>query len=193
MSIADELGPYEAILNPLKRSTIRWWVAGGWALDLYLKQLSRSHSDLDLAYVEQDENDLRRIVEDLGDLQVVEHDPPRPGYDLTHLALPGKGKLRFHLQSGKAVDLLPMRARDSWWVIGRDDVPIRSLDDLSLEICGLPVLAPEIVLLFKARLGRDVDWKDLLLIRPHLYEANVEWLRLQIGEFSGSHPWIEQL
>jgi len=45
--------PHEALVL---LSTLRapWWVAGGWALDLYLGEITRAHKDLDIGIAASD-------------------------------------------------------------------------------------------------------------------------------------------
>ncbi|WP_197205616.1 nucleotidyltransferase domain-containing protein [Cytobacillus firmus] len=35
---------------------IRWWIAGGWALDLFLEKTTRVHSDIDTVILRCDHN-----------------------------------------------------------------------------------------------------------------------------------------
>ncbi len=41
-----------------------WWIAGGWAIDLYLGHQSRPHQDIDVAVLRRDQHILRRHLQD---------------------------------------------------------------------------------------------------------------------------------
>jgi hypothetical protein len=47
------VAPAEVLLwfSPL---SVPWWIAGGWALDLFLGQVSRSHADIDVGIFRAD-------------------------------------------------------------------------------------------------------------------------------------------
>jgi hypothetical protein len=49
----DALTPREGVVL-LSAVHSPWWVAGGWALDLYLGRVSRAHKDLDIGIFRQD-------------------------------------------------------------------------------------------------------------------------------------------
>src|SRR6266705_2946461 len=42
---------------------VPWWVAGGWALDLFLGRETRRHADLDVALLRRDQHELHRTLE----------------------------------------------------------------------------------------------------------------------------------
>lgn len=58
---------------------------------------------------------------------------------------------------------------------------------------GLPVLAPEMVLLFKAKNCADKDRADFDQIMPHLSAYAREWLRRALEQAHPSCPWISSL
>jgi hypothetical protein len=53
-------------------------------------------------------------------------------------------------------------------------------------------LNPEIVLLFKARLRRAKDERDLARTWPLLTEEKQVWLRERIRRVDAKHPWLGQ-
>lgn len=86
------------------------------------------------------------------------------------------------------------------WLFRRDDRIRGSLRDLPHQCDGLPVLAPEIQLLYKARLpNRPKDEADFTMAVPHLTDPQRRWLRDTISLlYPGSaeqpeHPWLETL
>lgn len=58
---------------------------------------------------------------------------------------------------------------------------------------GIRYLNPEIVLLFKARLRRTKDVRDLELVWPLLAKDNQAWLVEMLRGVDLAHPWLERL
>jgi hypothetical protein len=58
---------------------------------------------------------------------------------------------------------------------------------------GIPYLAPEIVLLFKAKHTRPKDEDDFAATVPHLGEARVRWLVDALERVHPGHRWLDEL
>ncbi|HEX9084721.1 MAG TPA: hypothetical protein VF836_08280, partial [Gemmatimonadaceae bacterium] len=55
----EELGTWDSAepgraTRWLSHATVPWWIAGGWALDLFLNETSRVHADLDVGVLRRD-------------------------------------------------------------------------------------------------------------------------------------------
>lgn len=44
---------------------VTWWIAGGWAIDLFLGESTREHSDIDVLILRKDQHDFDRVVPQL--------------------------------------------------------------------------------------------------------------------------------
>jgi putative ABC transport system permease protein len=55
----DSFEILKASLRPLQGLTCPWFVAGGWALDLFLGRVTRPHHDVDIALFREDQRQLR--------------------------------------------------------------------------------------------------------------------------------------
>jgi hypothetical protein len=55
---------------------------------------------------------------------------------------------------------------------------------------GVPVLAPEIVLLFKAKRTEEKDMLDFQNVWPNLPSQSQEWLKNILGRLYPGHDWI---
>lgn len=64
---------------------------------------------------------------------------------------------------------------------------------IELSRGGIPYLAPEIVLLFKAKARRDKDEADLALTLPSLTPDRIRWLRQALRIVYPEHEWIRRL
>jgi hypothetical protein len=80
------------------------------------------------------------------------------------------------------------------WICRRDEairLPYRDI------IChnddGIPYLAPELVLLFKAKHARRKDQADFDAAVPHLSPAQRETLAGLLTRAHPGHPWLEDL
>jgi hypothetical protein len=81
------------------------------------------------------------------------------------------------------------------WVSRRDPRirrPISSLGITNAE--GVPYLAPEVQLFYKAKQPRPKDEIDFAAVLPHLSSEQREWLSVSIRtSYGDEHPWREHL
>jgi hypothetical protein len=69
---------------------------------------------------------------------------------------------------------------------------VAPLDDVTwMTDDGVRVLNPEIVLLFKARLDRSKDQRDLARTLPLLDDRQRVWLRDSIATLHPNHAWLD--
>jgi len=172
----------------------RWWVAGGWAIDLWLGRQTRDHIDLDIAILRDEQSIVRaRLV--AWDLHLA-HDG-----DLTPLATSDRVDPPLHavwcrpsVSDAWAFELLMNDSSREEWLFRRDhDVrrPLAAIGRVNDE--EIPFLSPEIVLLFKAKNRRDVDETDLENTLPTLDGPRRLWLADALHRVHPSHEWIERL
>lgn len=80
------------------------------------------------------------------------------------------------------------------WICRRDTTirrPWREVVGISSD--GSPYLAPEVVLLFKAKHARAKDAADLKAVLPALDEPQRRWLSTTLQQVHPGHPWLEPL
>ena len=158
---------------------------------------TRDHSDVDIAVLRKDQESVRGSL--------------RPGWRFS-VVVPhgGSGTRRawrrgerleppiheIHAEryrGGQAEFLLQESTADEW-VYRRDDRIRRSLDQIGAHsLLGLPVIAPDIALLFKAKAPREVDIADLVMMLPSLQGTQLSWLRGAIGIAHPDSPFLELL
>ena len=88
--------------------------------------------------------------------------------------------------------------REAWeggdWVFRRDPRIRRPLAEaIEADAAGIPYLAPEIVLLFKAKAARDKDEADFARVLPRLAPHRVAWLREALELVQPEHDWLGRL
>jgi hypothetical protein len=67
-----------------------------------------------------------------------------------------------------------------------DEVGVRALG-------GVPIVVPEIVLLYKAHDLAEKDEADFRSILPHLTPSRKAWLLGALDETTPNHPWARRL
>ncbi|MET7643475.1 amino acid transporter [Streptomyces sp. NPDC005426] len=187
------LGDAVRLLSP---QPTRWWIAGGYAVELAVGRAYRDHGDIDVLLLRRDQLSVQRI---LPDWEWWAADPP--------------GTLR----PWRAGEMLPPRVHDIWcrpgvgapwrvqfmlddaedgdWVFRRDPrirLPLDRLGRVSGD--GVPYLAPEVQLLYKARSRRPKDERDFEAVLPVLDDDRRSWLTETITLAEGAgHPWAARL
>ena len=179
----------------LGRAGVPWWVAGGHAIDLFVGRATRPHDDLDVAVLRRDADAVVRALPGwsvhvgLGD-GVVEERPlagPVPHGVNALWCRPSPSE-------AWAFELLLSDVDGGDWVFKRDARVRLPLMRLGRRTdAGLPFLAPEVVLLHKAKALREVDEKDLRAALPRMDEAARRWLAHALAVAHPGHPWVERV
>jgi hypothetical protein len=170
----------------------RWWMTGGVALELYAGRSWRDHADADVGICRRDapaaHGWLRRLhpyVAAAGRLRPWDGGPLSAGADENNVWVKDRpdGPWRFDIAIG---DGDPGR-----WTYRRDPTISRPWSEtLMTTTDGVPYLAPEIQLLFKAKGLRPKDHVDAGVVIPLLDEPRRRWLA---GHLPEGHPWLDQI
>ncbi|WP_329404445.1 nucleotidyltransferase domain-containing protein [Streptomyces melanogenes] len=174
-----------------------WWIAGGLAIELAVGRELRPHGDLDVLVLRRDQTRVRDLLA-TWDLYVA--DPP------------GRGELRpwpreevlqpplhdiWCRRAPKApwsVQLMLDEVEGAQWVSRRDPdirLPIDLLGRMSER--GIPYLAPEVQLFYKAKAPQEKDETDFEAVLPLLTPLARTWLADSIKTTAPNHPWLRQL
>jgi hypothetical protein len=171
----------------------RWWIAGGWALDLFVGTQTRLHEDLDIGILRRD---VPRVIDSMtgwelfeakhGHLRRLGGRSPEP--DVHSLWCRPTGQREW------AVELMLDEAEDDAWVFRRERsirCPLDSLIGRTTD--GTPYLVPEIQLLYKAGRARPKDDADFQRVAPHLDSSARAWLRDALARLDARHDWLGAL
>jgi hypothetical protein len=172
-----------------------WWIAGGWALDLFLDAETRRHGDVDVAVLRGDHLALHRLLRHW-DLRYATAEGTLVPWDGRPLTLPTHAvwARRSREQDGPwTFEVLLNEHRGDRWVYRRDPAVSRLLDDLGAHRDGIPFLAPEVVLLYKSKSPTATDEGDFDAVAPHLAEPARSWLRDALRTCAPRHAWLERL
>ena len=169
-----------------------WFFCGGWAGDAWLGRETRRHGDVDVAVVHSDQ---RAIFEHLPGWALVGHDPSVPDdtteqWNGRHLDLPA----HIHVPTpGSSLSTSPALKHSAvefeFILVERADPELI----LRSDPWGLPVLAPQAVLLHKALdsgIPRRQDEQDFEALLPTLSIAQLGWLRDSLARARPGHPWL---
>jgi hypothetical protein len=173
-----------------------YWVAGGWALDLFADRVRRPHGDVDVVVLARDLDQVAKTFTTPRPLvQLPETGVRRPWAD-GELLTPGPNALIFpEDMHPSAIQILLAASESDQWVYHRGRGTIRKpLAEITLRSPdGVPYLAPEIVLLFKSRGGRPKDNADFDDVAPLLDPDRRRWLLDRIAPRYSDHPWLPTL
>jgi hypothetical protein len=92
------------------------------------------------------------------------------------------------------LDIFREPQRDGRWVYRRDETITLPYDQIiRRDKNGIPYLAPQIVLLFKAKAARPKDQADLAGTLPLLAPEDRSWLAGTLSRVYPEHEWLSQL
>lgn len=180
----------------LDAAEMPWWIAGGWAIDLFLGRRSRDHTDMDIAIARSSQREMASALD---------------GWDI-HVAADGA------LTRWTVGDWLEGGSRHQFWA--RPDPTARWTLELLLEegdrehwryrrhpgvtlpwtrfgmrtAAGIPFTAPEVALLYKSR--DPAFWKnsaDFEAALPMLTGEQRQWLATALDLAHPGHCWRTRL
>lgn len=181
-----------SVLAPLRAP---WWVAGGWAIDLFLGRATRRHPDLDVALLRRDQHALHDCL---------------PGWELRYatpehtleswppaltLELPVHGIWARRPKSrGWTCEFLLDEADGNEWRYRRDPRVTLPLQRLGLTSADdVSFLAPEVVLLYKSKAPLPKDDADLDAVLPALDDEARGWLADALARADPQHAWLDRM
>lgn len=174
-----------------------WYVAGGWALDLFLGRVTRDHADAEVTILRSDQTALREYLRGWSFEKVVPGSPsrPEPWPASEPLELPVH-EIHAHRSAGEPseVEILLNESEGPEWRFRRNfevAMPLSRMDRTGFG--GVPVLAPEIVLLYKAKNPRPRDIHDFRETVPALDADACRWLSSALEACHPGHPWLRDL
>jgi len=170
-----------------------WYVAAGWALDLFRGEQTREHGDLEIAVPAPDFGAVRDALagyhfEVIGSGRAWPLDSP--AFDVmcqTWVSEPATGVYR--------LDIFREPQRDGAWVCRRDQTIRLPYEQIIRHTAdGLPYLVPEIVLLFKAKHSAEPkNQADFAGALPLLSDSAAGWLRWALARVHPGHAWLSAL
>jgi hypothetical protein len=185
----------ESVAALLGRARSEWYVCGGWAIDLYLGRVTRAHKDVDVSIARAHQLEVRDYLSRRGWSLEKAHDGELSTWEEGEfLSKP------FHTvwcrNDAHEPDFVELQLDDF------DDELFRFRRDASLTLArgrmsfetssGVPVLAPELVLLYKSSAVEEYA-EDFRNAAPALDAPAREWLKRALAKLYARHPWAEEL
>ena len=171
---------------------VPWCVVAGWALDLFLGGQPREHEDLEIA-VPIGEFDAVRLA-----LPEYQFDVVAAGHAWS-IDSPAAGVLaqtwvRDPLSGSIVMDVFREPHDRGVWICRRDrSIRCAYADIIAVTSHGVPYLAPEVVLLFKAKHSRAKDDADFDRVLPALDARRRAWLLDALDRVHPGHRWLPVL
>lgn len=169
-----------------------WFIAGGWAIDLFLGKETREHKDIEIALFRKDQLYLRDYLKEW-DFQKVIKGEFYP-WKNEFLDLPIHEIHGIEKYNGQKLEVLLNETKDNDWIFRRDSRISCSLNSVwSYSNTGIPYLNPEIVLLYKVKNTREKDHQDFMIIKDYLNSKKKQWLQNAIELHEPEHMWLQLL
>jgi hypothetical protein len=198
------ISPHEHPWNPLTPAEViplfagwdRFWcIAGGWSIDLNTRQVSREHEDVDVLVLRRDLATLHARLP--GWELFVAWPPGRLSPWLAGETIHDKAHDVWAREAGGSAwrfQLMVMDHNEESWIFRRDWSIGGPLESLAHDVDGVPLLAPEIQLLYKGNgTRRPKDEADFRTALPHLATEQRAWLRDALASRESDHPWLPML
>ena len=173
-----------------------WYVAAGWALELFRGEQRREHEDLELAVPNTRFDELADVLREFEIFVITDRAEATPLAEArdrffdthqTWIREPATGKWRF--------DLFREPSDGDTWICRRDPairMPYETLIERTDD--GIPYGRPEVVLLFKAKHAHEAkNAGDFEATVPLLDPERREWLRGALRRVHPGHEWLEAL
>ena len=172
-----------------------WCVIGGHAIDLFLDRETRPHHDIEIATTRdgfaqiRERLQQRHVLYAIGDGTLRRLSPsdayPRDRHQCWVLdERVGAWRLDVMQEPGDATTW--RFRRDERITVPRANIVRHTRDNIAY-------LAPEVVLLFKAKGMREKDESDFTLVAPLLPPTQRAWLIDTLSRTHSDHPWIAAL
>ncbi len=174
----------------------RWWIAGGYAIELAAGRPVREHSDIDVLLLRRDQFAVQQALrgwewqaaDPPGSLRPWQRGEQLPAGVHDIWCRPGPGR-------PWRIQVMLDESSGEEWVSRRDERIRRPIASIGLVTAsGIPYLAPEIQLFYKAKDPRPRDETDFAAARPVLTQAQRQWLSDALSlAYGPAHPWHDSL
>ena len=172
-----------------------WWFAGGWAIELFAGRKLRQHEDIEIGVLRHDQVRLRDHLCDWQWCKAVMIDNAGawvewPTDDNIELPL-------FQLKAQRADDEIEFMLNDdeNGHLICRRNHAITLPLDRAIRhtSAGIPYLAPEMQLLYKAKHHREKDESDFTAAMQLMSDEQRRWLKHALQLWDANDRWLTRL
>lgn len=169
-----------------------WFIAGGWALDLYIGRKTRYHEDIEIGIFRKDQLYLKNYFDGWKFKKIVNGQFYEWGDEF--LELPIHEIYIVNEETDEYIEILLNELKNNEWIYRRDLRISKSLNTTySYTELGIPYLNPEIVLLFKTSHTREKDNQDFESVIKRIDDKEREWLSKSLKLYNPNHKWNHYL
>jgi len=171
-----------------------WFIAGGWAIDLYLEKETRQHEDIEIAIFRQNQIALQNylggwILKKAVNGALLEWNRD----ELLELPIHEIHCFK-EIAEPQSLEVLLNETDGEEWLFRRNAKVTKPLSKLSLTSkLGMKFLRPEVVLLYKSKNPRLKDEQDFEAVAEHLDTEGKEWLKNVLTVCYSEHHWLQSL
>lgn len=170
-----------------------WYVAAGWALELFHGASTREHDDIEIAipatmFPEIRDRFPEYCIDAVGDGRIWENATAR------QLAATRQTWLRDPATGAYLLDVFREPHDGETWIYRREPtIRLPYPEIIRHTEQGIPHLRPELVLLFKAKNVRPKDQRDFETTLPFLNRDQRATLTMLLSQTHPGHPWSSAL
>ncbi|MEU4155252.1 hypothetical protein [Actinoplanes sp. NPDC026670] len=181
------------VAERLSGVTTPWYVAAGWALDLFRGEQTRSHGDIEIGVPAARFPEIRGrfpgyVFDAVGSGRIGEDATP------DEIAATHQTWLRDPATGDYLLDVFREPHHGDTWIYRRDETIRFPYDRIIRRTAdGVPYLVPELVLLFKAKNPRPKDQADFDATRPALTPQQRATLAGLLTRVHPGHRWLALL
>jgi hypothetical protein len=200
-AIVPDSSPWDAwrpeqVARLLDGIEVPWYVAAGWALDLFLGVESRAHEDLEIAVPNLRVDELAEHLDGFEVFAIVGPDEALPLADARgHLFDTHQTWVRDPATGSWCFDVFREPSDGDTWICRREPA-IRLRYEALIERTsdGIPYGRPEVVLLFKAKHAHEEKNElDFRRVLPRLSPERRRWLHGALEVVHPEHRWLADL
>jgi hypothetical protein len=181
------------VAERLRGVDVPWCVTAGWAIDLSLGVTTRRHEDTEIAIPVRLFPEIRRALSEF-DFDVVGSGHIWPLEEQAAFDVMHQTWLRNRTTGVYHLDVFRDPHDGDVWICRRDEAIRRPYTQvIRTTTDGIPYMAPEIVLLFKAKHDQPKDNDDFASVAPLLDSGQRRWLTNALRHLHPRHHWIAEL
>jgi len=171
-----------------------WCIAGGWSIDFFLGYQTREHEAVEILVYRRDQMELQAHLKDWPLRKVISHGDGTatviPWERGEWLSLPIHQVRSFGTNNMPGFDFMLNEAIDESWAYRRNLTITRPRKQAERYTeTGIPYLAPEVALLYKAHHRREKDQRDFEQVYIKLESEPRSWLITALKTCYPGHPW----
>ena len=183
----------EEVARRLSGVDVPWAFAAGWALELYRGAITREHEDVEIVVPAACFGSIRAAFAPF-EFDVIGAGFRWPLSDQRAFRVVHQTWLRDPDTGVYRLDVFREPHDGDTWIFRRDTSLRRPYSEvLRRSTTGLPYVAPELVLRYKARLMRPKDETDFDGTSPLLDPDARSWLRSALEQVHPGHAWLAKL